>query len=179
MTIISLLLTFFSMITANNKIDFPIMDDASRWTVINDGVMGGRSQAAVEDQGTSILFSGTLSLANNGGFSSYRSPWQQLDLSNMEGIEIRVKGDGRSYGFSLDSNKRWYMPNHKTTFDTKAGEWMTIQVPLKQFDLLRIGEVVRTGSERKEFSKIQRMGFILSDKKPGAFSLEIDYVDFY
>jgi len=176
--LITIALILLSMNTAPQKIDFPITN-ATDWMIINDGVMGGRSQATAEKLDQYIVFSGILSLENNGGFSSYRSPWQEMDLSKKEGIEIRVLGDGRTYGFSLDSERLWYMPNHKTLFTTKAGEWMTIRMPLEAFDLIRIGEVIRTGSPKEEFSEIIRMGFILSDKKPGAFSLAIDYIDFY
>ena len=45
--------------------------NANDWTIVNDTVMGGVSQATVTDhpQG-GVVFSGTLSLANNGGFAS-------------------------------------------------------------------------------------------------------------
>ena len=69
----------------------------SSWMVINDTVMGGVSQSTVEahpDEG--VVFSGTLSLENNGGFTSVRQE-RTDDWSEANGVDLRVQGDGRSY----------------------------------------------------------------------------------
>lgn len=47
------------------------------------------------------MFSGMLSLENNGGFSTFRSSDLKLDLSNHLGLLLRVKGDGRTYQVRL------------------------------------------------------------------------------
>ena len=63
------------MITINtmNLFDFSENSESNRWQVVNDGVMGGLSQATfkVGENGTA-LFTGRVSLENNGGFSSLR-----------------------------------------------------------------------------------------------------------
>ena len=51
------------------------------WRALNDGVMGGRSIGLVEYDRTSMTWAGTVSLENNGGFSSVRSEWGERDLS--------------------------------------------------------------------------------------------------
>ena len=58
----------------NVLVDFGDKQNSSGWSVVNDGVMGGRSvgKARLTDEGV-MIFSGTLSLKNNGGFSSIRS----------------------------------------------------------------------------------------------------------
>ncbi len=179
MTLLQILLMLnLSLSLFSNKIDFPL-SDADNWVIINDDVMGGRSSSRAINLENSVRFTGNLSLANNGGFASFRSPFSNSDFSELEGIEIRVRGDGRSYGFSLTSDRRWWRPNHKYTFPTSAKEWTTIKMPLAEFDLLQVGEVVRKGSPSEEFAAIIRMGFILSDKSPGPFNLEIDSVSFY
>ena len=43
------------------------------WRSINDGVMGGLSSGGMRLEDGIAVFSGTLSLENNGGFSSVRS----------------------------------------------------------------------------------------------------------
>ncbi len=50
-------------------------NNLSQWQVLNDVVMGGRSQAnfGVNNQGFAE-FSGHVSLENNGGFSSVKYP---------------------------------------------------------------------------------------------------------
>ena len=57
--------------------------ESARWTIVNDGVMGGRSSSDVELTGdNTALFSGFLSLENNGGFASVRGRFPMLDLSD-------------------------------------------------------------------------------------------------
>jgi NADH dehydrogenase [ubiquinone] 1 alpha subcomplex assembly factor 1 len=63
-------------------------DDAVKaWDSVNDGVMGGISKggASRTAEGT-LLFSGELSLANNGGFSSIRTKPSSLGLTNESAI---------------------------------------------------------------------------------------------
>ena len=68
------------------------------WRVVDDGVMGGLSQGKREIGDDGILrFFGTLSLENNGGFSSLRTGNVRMDLGGADGIVLRVKGDGRTY----------------------------------------------------------------------------------
>ena len=43
------------------------------WNIVNDTVMGGRSQARMSVRDNKAEFMGFLSLANNGGFSSVRA----------------------------------------------------------------------------------------------------------
>ena len=84
--------------------------DSLRWQAVNDGVMGGRSQgdSARTKDGT-LLFSGEISLENNGGFSSIRTREQDLQLGDYDGLEVRVRGDGRTYKLSLRTKEtsRW------------------------------------------------------------------------
>ena len=46
--------------------------DISPWRSINDGVMGGVSAGGMRESREGLKFTGTLSLENNGGFSSVR-----------------------------------------------------------------------------------------------------------
>ena len=64
------------------------------WMVVNDGVMGGLSQSRPEitDRDT-LVFTGNVSLENNGGFASIRHGAEPFGLEEGDGILIRVKGD--------------------------------------------------------------------------------------
>jgi hypothetical protein len=56
--------------TTNMLIDFTDKKAGHQMNVVNDGVMGGLSQGAIEmTQNDSLLFKGNISLQNNGGFS--------------------------------------------------------------------------------------------------------------
>jgi monofunctional biosynthetic peptidoglycan transglycosylase len=70
------------------------------WPHINDGVMGGVSSGGISAVDGYATFRGTVSFDNNGGFSSVRSPTVVLDLSMFEGLVLRVRGDGKRYGFT-------------------------------------------------------------------------------
>jgi len=61
--------------------DFGEGKDFGRWAIINDGVMGGLSQSQAQVTGDALLFKGSVSLKNNGGFVSLRGPMGRYDLS--------------------------------------------------------------------------------------------------
>ena len=78
--------------------DFGLDDAASAWNVVNDAVMGGISSSRmVKSENGKAAFIGRVSLENNGGFASVRSPRMQDSLGNFEGIVFRVRGDGKRY----------------------------------------------------------------------------------
>ena len=94
------------------------------WRVVDDGVMGGLSQGKREIGKDGILrFFGTLSLENNGGFSSLRTGTVKLDLSGAEGVMLRVKGDGRTYQvrLSTDAEYRGREMSFQAGFPTDKG----------------------------------------------------------
>ena len=75
----------------NELSDIVVMEDFIpnenlNWQVVNDGVMGGRSYGNLTRSGDSeALFSGNLSLENNGGFSSIRA-YYPPNLLNVESM---------------------------------------------------------------------------------------------
>ena len=160
------------------QIDFGQGKDGSNWYIINDGVMGGLSQGDGVLETNSLRFFGSVSLKNNGGFSSLRAPFQNMDLSRYEMVEMRVRGKGQSFGFSMETSRAWYQPNYKVTFRPKADEWEVLKFPLKEFGMYRIGQPVGKTISEEALANIIRIGFITNDKKEGPFELEIDYIRF-
>jgi monofunctional biosynthetic peptidoglycan transglycosylase len=150
--------------------------DRGGWYTINDGVMGGVSQSDIRrtDQGTGV-FEGVLSLENKGGFASVRVAVERSNLATYSGIEIRVRGDGRTYQLRLRTNDSFDGIAYRADFETRDGEWITTRIP---FDKFLPGFRGRTLSDAAplDTSQIQQLGFMLADKKPGPFSLEIDFV---
>ena len=151
-----------------------------KWRVVNDGVMGGLSRGEVSFPDSGILrFRGNLSLENNGGFSSVRTGPIALDLSDNDGILLRVRGDGRRYQLRLgtDVRHRFMEVSFKAEFDTRKDEWSEIQVPFSDF----VGSF--RGRELKDKTldpaKTRRLGLLLADKKAGPFNLEVDWIRAY
>jgi NADH dehydrogenase [ubiquinone] 1 alpha subcomplex assembly factor 1 len=145
----------------------------SRWQVVVDGVMGGLSTGVIEDTSNGIMFSGDLSLENNGGFSQIRTPIRQGSLEGADGIEIEVRGDGRNYIFDARvANMRVMAGSFQHKFDTVGDEWTTIRLPFTDFKFHYFGRLMENvGSIEPHM--INSLGVTLADYNPGDFGLEI------
>jgi monofunctional biosynthetic peptidoglycan transglycosylase len=150
------------------------------WRVVDDGVMGGLSQGKREIGKDGVLrFFGTLSLENNGGFSSLRTGDVKMDLSGAEGVVLRVKGDGRTYQlrFSTDAEYRGREMSFQAGFPTSMGEWIEVKVPFKRF--LGTWRGIELPDKVFNPAKIRRIGLQLADKKAGPFELHVDWIRTY
>lgn len=154
--------------------------DTSQWSTVHDTVMGGRSVGRLSATGDGTLrFRGTVSLENNGGFTSFRSRSLDLDLAGTEGVEIRVKGDGRTYIFSTErSDVGLFGGGYWQRFDTEKNSWLTVRLPWSAFVPTSFGEVVQS-APKFDPAMLQSMGVYLYDKKDGPFDLEIDSIAAY
>ncbi len=147
----------------------------SQWQIVNDGVMGGLSRRESHPlTKTKMRFSGNLSLRNNGGFASVRSRPKTLNLSNEASINIRVKGDGRTYTLNLYVPTRRTAFSYQQTFPTKAGEWVDLYLPITRFQAKSFGRPVNRALNASEVTSI---GILLGDKKPGAFDILVDKIE--
>ncbi len=150
------------------------------WQVVNDGVMGGRSKGNLEFTSEDAMhFSGTLSLENNGGFSTARSGPIDYDLSNDLGLLLLVKGDGRTYEARLDSTAkhRGNTLSFAGEFQTKAKEWVQVKIPFSDFTGSWRG---RTFPDAKlDTTKISRLWILLADKQAGPFDLQVKWIRTY
>jgi monofunctional biosynthetic peptidoglycan transglycosylase len=148
----------------------------SEWILVNDDVMGGRStsQLTVTDDGTGI-FSGFISLENNGGFASTRVSLDSLDLSEHEGVVIRVRGDGRRYQlrFRTEAGSRGLA--YKAEFETAAGEWQETVLPFREFQATFRGHNPPDTPPLRP-GQIRQVGFLIADKIEGPFRLEVDWI---
>ena len=81
-----------------------------------------------------LVFSGALSLENNGGFASVRTKGGLYNLTSADGIALRVKGDGRTYQLRLstDARHRGSLISYQRKFETKAGEWIEVEIPFEK-----------------------------------------------
>jgi monofunctional biosynthetic peptidoglycan transglycosylase len=153
-------------------IDFGAPADA-RWYVVDDGVMGGVSRGTftLTDAGTAV-FAGELSLERNGGFSSVRTDLGTTDLSDWVGLEVRVRGDGRTYQLRLRTDQRFDGLAYRAFFTTGDGEWTTARVPFAQFVPTFRGRII-ADAPALDSARIRQLGFLLADKQAGPFRLEI------
>ncbi|QDU29560.1 Complex I intermediate-associated protein 30 (CIA30) [Anatilimnocola aggregata] len=156
--------------------DFTGADATKDWQTVNDGVMGGVSEGKfqITDKKT-MEFSGTLSLANNGGFASVRTKAKKLGLEKGDTLVAKVKGDGREYHMNLSVPTFQIAYNYRAVFQTKKDEWIEVKLPLDKFEATSFGQVVKNAGQVKPTS-VNGLGFMLSDKKAGPFKLEIESI---
>lgn len=161
-------------------LDIDFEQGVDTWRVVLDGVMGGRSSGRItQGDPDKLVFSGKLSLANNGGFSQIRTNIPEGTLADQDGIAIKLLGDGRSYQFDIRvSNVRLMAGGFQAQFDTVDGEWKTIELPFEDFRLYSFGRRVPRAPVLDP-AKIESIGLTLADKKPGDFRVEIDSIRSY
>lgn len=149
------------------------------WQTVNDNVMGGRSRGGFARAGDALVFAGSTN-TDGGGFSSIRASLPTtLDLRAATGVELRVRGDGRTYTFMLRSKARyrrsllWY----RTSFATKPGEWLDIRIPLADLEPRWRG--MRLRGPALDTGALTGMGLMIYDKQDGAFRLEVERIRAY
>jgi monofunctional biosynthetic peptidoglycan transglycosylase len=180
-TRLPLLLTAFLMQALAEKplqplLDFVGPDAAQKWQSVNDGVMGGVSEGRFKiTTDKTMEFSGRLSLENNGGFASVRTKLTNFDIHSGDTLVVRVKGDGREYVLNLYTKSRRMAFSYRAPLPTTRDEWTEVSVPLDEFIPTSFGNRVQ-GMGPVEPDQINSLGFMLSDKKPGPFKLEVEWM---
>ncbi len=141
--------------------------------VVDDVVMGGRSagQLQVGPNGQ-YVFSGHVSLENNGGFSSIRLKMASMKTSKYSKVVLRVKGDGKRYQFRMKANKGDYYSYIKH-FETN-GDAQTISIPFEDFIASFRGRTLDMDPFSGE--KLGEIGFLIANKKAENFKLEIEQI---
>ena len=165
----------------NEKVlfNFQKSDEVNNWRIVNDGVMGGLSQSEIvlSDSSTAV-FQGTVSLENNGGFSSTRTNPRFYNLAGYDGIILRLKGDGKKYQFRLRMDDRFDGISYRYLFKTDINKWIIIRVPFNECVPVFRGRLL-DDVEPISPERIQQVGFLISDKQAGLFKLEIDWIKAY
>ena len=155
--------------------DFERPSQALRWRAVNDVVMGGVSTSQMRPlTDTTAVFEGIVSLENNGGFASVRVPVHQ-DLSACDGIRLRVRGDGREYGFFMrGASLLGAGIRYQASFHAPADAWATVTIP---FDALapHVWGMTLPLAPPLNMRHITAFGLILAGQ-PGMFRLELDWI---
>jgi hypothetical protein len=167
----------------------PTIDLQATWGAVDDVVMGGVSESGMQLRNGVAIFSGNVSTENSGGFASVRTRnfEPSLNLSNYQGIELYVKGDGQRYKIFVRTESKWDGVGYAYSFDTIADEWMTIQVPFA--DLVPIFRAKTVSDAPLDPTQIRSLQLMLSKFEydralnprftPGLFSLEIASISAY
>ncbi len=142
------------------------------WSPQDDVVMGGRSQSAFRLLNGLGIFEGYVSLENNGGFCSVRSPGADFRLDGFTGIALRLRGDGKRYGFNLRTGSWGFnRVRYESFFETQAGIWQDVVLPFDRLNPTVMGTIV--GAPGMDARRVVQCGFIIQHKQVGRFRLEI------
>jgi len=155
--------------------DFTEEDIEGKWIVVNDNVMGGRSEGGYSFRKNRLIFSGNTN-TNGGGFSSIRTNPTNFYLGDRTGLHIRFKGDGRTYklGVRIEGKPVSYRSNF-----TSGNGWQEVRVPFNEMDVSWRGRPLSKEEHPLIKSKIRSIEFMIYDKQDGPFKLQVDWIKSY
>ena len=157
------------------------LDDAAEvaaWTTVNDPVMGGMSTSKIAF-GDGLVFSGTISLENNGGFASARSP-QDPDIgrkaTGATSLRVRALGDGKTYLLKVGiAGESW---SYIQRFTTEAAVQRTYDLPVDGFQ--PVGVRLDPDPEAPRVlgpSRIDQVAVYILDKQQGPFEMTVGAIE--
>lgn len=147
------------------------------WTTVNDPVMGGRSTSTVTFGDGGLVFSGNISLDNNGGFASARSPVDPgmgRPATGATSLRVRALGDGKTYAVKVETGQPW---SYIQRFPTQAGVRSTYDLAVGGFQ--PVGRFLDPVADAPPLdpSTIDRVAIYILDKQQGPFQLVVSGID--
>ena len=169
-----LITTLFLLMNATILYDFDKNSAPKDWRIIDDVVMGGQSNGkfSIDADGNGV-FQGSVSLENNGGFSSVRYQFDKLVTDKDSKVLIRLKGDGKDYQFRIKDKYNNYF-SYITTFQT-SGEWQTVEIKLA--DLYPSFRGRKLNLPNYEAPSFEEIVFLIGNGKNESFKLMLDTIE--
>ena len=162
--------------TTSVLFDFSDPSSATDWFNQNDTVMGGVSDSASTWVDGHLVFSGNLSLDNNGGFTSTFGPIdEQLPalMSGANAIVVTARGDSQTYLMQIrNSDNTRYIQRFTTVADSEQ----SYILPIADFVSVdwRLSPIA--GAAPMDIGNIVQIGFYLLDKQVGPFEIAISSI---
>jgi len=168
--LILLMLNPKSLMSQNMIYNFDNNSDLRRWVIVDDDVMGGMSSSSlsINKEGNGV-FEGTISTANNGGFSSVRLNFKKTFIKDRSNLKIKIKGDGKEYQLRIKANKGDYY-SYILPFKT-SGEWEVINIPLKEMYASFRGRKLNMKNFNSDY--FEQITFLVGNKSNEKFKLFI------
>lgn len=160
-------------------IDLDDPGEVAAWTTVNDPVMGGRSTSQVTFGNGRLVFSGSVSLENNGGFASARSP-QDPDIgrkaAGAKSLRVHAVGDGKTYLLKVSAEgQRW---SYIQRFATEAGVRRIYELPIKGFEPVGMRlDPAPEAPQTLDPSTISQVAVYILDKQQGPFEITVSAID--
>ncbi|WP_284230363.1 CIA30 family protein [Mycobacterium antarcticum] len=160
-------------------VDLDEASEVATWTTVNDPVMGGQSTSRITFGDGGLVFSGSVSLENNGGFASARSP-QDPDIgrraTGAKSLRVRALGDGKTYVLKVGTaGQPW---SYIQRFTTEAAVQRIYELPIDGFQ--PVGQRLDPALDAPQTldpSNIDQVSVYILDKQQGPFELTISTID--
>lgn len=171
--------TMFAQLPSTARLSFGNPSHFSQVRLIHDTVMGGRSfgDIQLQDSPPSLVFSGNLSLLNNGGFASIEfALTRPLANKKFNSIYLHALGDGKRYQLRL---KTPFIPNgvaYVASIDTTMSA-QRYYIPLSAFSGQFRGRRV-ANLPALNFADVSHISVMLADKQEGDFAITLYDIDF-
>lgn len=149
--------------------------ERQHWRIVNDTVMGGRSVADLQFGTQGMVFSGRLSLENNGGFASARRSQVALGWQRDRSVQVTALGDGRTYQFRLYTALTQDGVAYAAPLPTQPGTPVSKTFSAQDFTAVWRGRPV-PDAPPLHFDDVRQLGFMLVDKQAGDFQLTVESV---
>ena len=166
-----ILFTVITMFQTPNIIfKFELDSYTKGWQIVDDRVMGGRSQGefSINQEGFGV-FEGYVTTENYGGFSSLRYNFDGIKTKGFDSVVLKLIGDGKSYQFRLKASN---IQRHSYIYSfTTTGLDQEIILPLKDFYPSFRGTTL--DMPNFDANKIEQIAFLIGNKIKEQFSLKI------
>ena len=170
---------------ADETTNAPVLADlgyagaVAAWTTVNDPVMGGMSTSMITFGDGGLVFSGNVSLENNGGFASARSP-QDPDIgrraTDAKSLRVHAKGDGKTYLLKVGiAGQSW---SYIQRFQTEAAVQRTYDLPVEGFAPVGMRLDPEPDAPRTlDPSLINQVAVYILDKQQGPFEITVGAIE--
>ena len=146
------------------------------WRIVNDDVMGGYSVSTWSIENNEVgVFEGVVSLRNNGGFASVRSPLKNELFKDADGVKIQLVGDQNLYRLCLRSAKAPMGISYQADIAT-SGTMQDVFIPFSAFQAKWRGRPVPEAPKLKPKDVIG-VGLLISNQQAGPFRVEVHNIE--
>ena len=168
-----LIFTWQTMQAQRLLFDFSNHSNIQNWNIIDDRVMGGISVGTFEVNKNGFgQFSGDVSTANNGGFSSVRFSLEKTSISSSKVLLLKIKGDGKTYQCRIKPDASLYY-SYVYAFKT-TGEWQIIEIPFSEMYPSFRGRKLEMSNFNHDY--LSEIAFLIGNKTNESFCFLIQSI---
>jgi NADH dehydrogenase [ubiquinone] 1 alpha subcomplex assembly factor 1 len=163
-----------SSLICSTLLNFDTPNSVLGWTSVDDVVMGGISCSRLNfNPNGHAEFIGEVSLDNNGGFASVRSAPSNYSAINTKKLRLCVLGDRHHYKLNLRMDNFLEDINYQALFQPSE-KWSEFIFDCNDFKPRLRGRPI--AAPPLDFSRIHQIGFMISGRQAGAFTLFIRWL---